>query len=253
MVGDVIGGYVVKESLGSGRVGLLYLAMHPETGHRAVVRRRLNDADSADEFGAEAAQVLSLQALPRVERRTSRSGAKVLLAIIDETAPGFGRTEYANTQLLPDLHRRTRLLPLLWLIPLLALGVALGSWRVMRTESGVEALPAEPSTAEPPPPPVLGAPKPVEDVVAAVATSKKVIRTAAQTCEPDEGWKRNARGNLSELMNRSAPHEALTTWTSGEGDSIGRAIERAFTPAQCGAVEARLNAFHLRVLTAEKP
>ncbi len=254
MVGDVVGGYVVKESLGSGRVGLLYLAVHVDTGHRAVVRRRLSDSDSADEFGVEAAQALRLTEPPRVERRTSRSGLKVLLAIVDDAAPGSGRTEHANTQLLPDVQRNRRQRPrVLFLLPFLLVGVAVGAWLVAPGAPPIAPEPAAVSTVEPiPPPPPVVAAEPLEAIAPSVVLLKKVTH-ASPGCEPGTDWKRNARGDLSELMNRAAPYEALTQWSSAEYEAIGIAIGAAVTTAECSAIQTRLRSFHRRVQAAEKP
>lgn len=259
MIGDVVSGYVVTESLGSGRVGLLYLAVHAQTGHRAVVRRRLNDADSADEFGLEAARSLALSTQTRVERRTSRGGVPVLLAIVDEAAPGSGRTEHANTQVLPDVPARRRRPSLLWLAPFLFLGVGLG-WLAMRGESSITTPSAAPATVlaqkveerpQPPTAPVTvlaAAPSPV---VGPVSPLKKVARL--ESCEPDGTWKQKAFADLNELMHRSAPYKKLTGWTASENGAIGSAIDAAVTSAQCRAVQARLHSFHQRVLAAEAP
>ncbi|MEQ1731927.1 MAG: hypothetical protein ABL982_26430, partial [Vicinamibacterales bacterium] len=131
MIGDVVGGYVVKEALASGRSGLLFLALQEGTGHRAVVQRRLGE-DDLKAFAREAAQAIGVEACLLVERRKSRAAVAVLLAIIDAEAPGLGYTEHTDTQqLLPSPARPRRSpgkgLVLLVLGLLLLVGAAVGA------------------------------------------------------------------------------------------------------------------------------
>jgi hypothetical protein len=59
MRGVVVKGFVVGELLGSGRSGLLYLARHPQTGRRAIVRFiRDEERSEVEVFHREAAALL---------------------------------------------------------------------------------------------------------------------------------------------------------------------------------------------------
>lgn len=172
MVGDVVGGYEVKELLASGRIGLLFLATKP-SGHRAVIRRMFNE-DNLQDFAKEVAAVLMLQAQPSVERRKSREGVAVLLAVVDADAPGSGRTEHANTVPIKRpkaLQARSpnRLYLPLGAVALLALAalVAVVMWPVSTQAPEVAAIPdPEPTPVEPPKPDPVPAVEPEPEPIA---------------------------------------------------------------------------------------
>lgn len=196
MVGDVVGGYVVKEALASGRYGLLFLAIQGETGHRAVVQRRHGE-DDLKSFAAEAAQALGVEPCLLVERRRSRAGVAVLLAIIDAEAPGLGYTEHTDTQQVlprtgqrrPSL-RRGRMLLGLGLLVLLGAGLGVLLSIASRSAPQSEALAPGPEVAKAmpvaPPPPFTGSPP----LAARPIEPQAVEREAAVDARPRQlhGW-----------------------------------------------------------------
>lgn len=278
MVGDVVGGYVVKEALASGRSGLLFLAVHPVTGHRAVLQRRLGE-DDLHQFAAEVTQVLGLAERPHVERRRSKAGVGVLLAVVDADAPGRGYTDYANTERLPDLpgpaapRRRSSLLALGALV---LLGGALGALLMKRTARQPEppggtanAAWVPTSPAEKPEAGAVLAPS-VADASVAVASAPpvkvvappRVARSKAAMAEVADGptycdagefdWKPRARADLNELLQRAAMHDELLAWAADEEEPLSGAIGAAMTEADCRAIEQRLRRFLKRVHALER-
>lgn len=281
MVGDVVGGYVVKEALASGRNGLLFLALHVETGHRAVVQGRLGE-DDLQQFAAEAAQVLGLAERPHVERRRSRAGLAVLLAVVDRGAPGSGYTGYTNTERLPDLPRPAapaapRRRHLLALGGLVLLGGALGAllMKGAARQEGPAGQPEAGDTAQvrPAPSPPVEKPEVVQDLAASVVDASiavaspplvkapappRVVRSKAARAEVADGpaycdaadvdWKPRARADLNELIDRAAPHDELVRWVAEEEEAISRGIAAATTEAECRAIEQRVRRFLQRVV-----
>jgi hypothetical protein len=282
MVGDVVGGYVVKEALASGRSGLLFLAIQEATGHRAVVQRRLGD-DDLQSFAREAAQVAGVEACLLVERRKSRAGVAVLLAIIDVEAPGSGYTDYTNTVPLPrldDVAPRRRGRVLLGLAVLLLVGAALGALLLRtatRPPEATDVVPALPVTSvAAPPPAVTSAAAPAVTGVASPAVSpspvapptpepkapsvqpspdasaaKRKLAEAQPACATDDAWKRRASADLAELLQRAARHESLLRSAAEADEAISTRIGRAMSGADCRAVEESLRRLHGQVLAAE--
>ena len=229
MVGDVVGGYEVKEALGSGKSGLLYLAVQA-SGHRAVVRRRLGD-DDVHEFARESAQSLGLKDLPPVERRKSRAGVPVLLAIVDPHAPGSGYTDHTNTVPLPSpegVRSRTSLkLPVVIvcfaLVGALSAAVVLSARSRPLENSSAEAavlvVPVQHVIAERTPasvatvPPKMTETLPVDAGVAVQAIAARprvrsadVVRSEPTTpCIFDDDFRDYARQAVAELRTLVAP------------------------------------------------
>lgn len=253
MVGDVVGGYEVKEALGSGRNGLLFLAAQP-TGHRAVVRRRLGD-DDVDQFAREVVQALQLPTPPMVERRKSRAGVAVLLAIVDPDAPGSGYTDHTNTVPLSQVTPRSspnRFVQVA-LVSIVAASAGLaGVFAFLSSRRA--AAPVSPLAArinktdtpalEPRALPVQvavdagGQPPPGLDVKATRRPPAPPERTGA--CTPDDEWKKGRYADVQDLFALAAKTDALSSAWERPLTNLEREIHRATTPRDCAAIEATL-------------
>ncbi len=81
MRGLNVNGFVIVETLGSGRSGLLYLARHPTTGQEAIIRLAGNAEDgmTAKVFLEEATSLLPTAR--DVEPQVASDGSRVLMAL----------------------------------------------------------------------------------------------------------------------------------------------------------------------------
>lgn len=265
MVGDVVGGYEVKEALGSGKSGLLFLAVHA-SGHRAVVRRRLGD-DDLHEFARESAQSLGLKDLPPVERRKSRAGVAVLIALVDSGAPGSGYTDHTNTVPLPRLELATAVasswkvrlvIVVLALVGAISAAVAVsGRVRSSADErpppigSSVAVVPVQHvvPAAEPPPvvvaadPPATAEAKPSPDAGQAVERSREtpkmraVVVSSDSACTPTDGWKRDRYADIRELFDLASATEELSVSWEQPLTALEREVAAARTAKECAIVE----------------
>ena len=257
MLGDVVGGYVVKEALGSGQRGLLFLALHVDTGHRAVVQRRLGE-DDVRLFAREAAQLLGLTDTLVVERRLSRAGVEVLLAVVDGDAPGTGHTLHTNTARLPDLPARpvpaARRLPVAALVLLVVVGAVLGALLMSSAERPAALAPplaAVAPVAEVKPPPMVLPEAPIASASPQPPSAKSGSPPRASSYCDDDGWKAHASADLAELLRRAAKHEELLVWADEEDKAISQGLTAASTRASCQVLEQRLRRFHRRVTALE--
>lgn len=96
MLGEVVQGYIIKKSIGHGRTGSLFLAVHPDGGKRLIVLR-VNDSAEPRGFAAEAQEALYLSFLPRVTEELTDTGTQVLVAHVDFSAKGDTFSRYSNT------------------------------------------------------------------------------------------------------------------------------------------------------------
>lgn len=87
MRGLNVNGFVVVETLGSGRAGLLYLARHPVTGQEAIIRlaSKGDSGMSAQVFLEEASSLLPHAS--EVATEYDSDGSPVLMATAPSTAP----------------------------------------------------------------------------------------------------------------------------------------------------------------------
>jgi hypothetical protein len=94
MRGLNVNGFVIVETLGSGRSGLLYLARHPTTGQEAIIRLAGNAEDgmTAKVFLEEATSLLPTAR--DVEPQVASDGSRVLMAL--------GGSSTAPTEPLPQ-------------------------------------------------------------------------------------------------------------------------------------------------------
>lgn len=266
MVGDVVGGYLVKEALGSGRSGLLYLAVQA-SGHRAVVQRRLGD-DDVPAFAREVAEVLALSLLPQVELRKSRGGVPVLLAVVDPGAPGSGYTDHTNTGPLPPPRRRRRPTLLVVLLGAGGVGAAISAagWSGGPT-SGSSSPPLEPvvvptrdvqaplpvSTSEPPEHPLDDAPPSAIAKQAEPTPAPRPLSPAAPACVPDARWKKDRFADVQDLFSLAGRSEALSSAWDPFLTKLERQVHEAATAVDCAAVEKVLQRYAQRLGRASPP
>lgn len=282
MVGDAVGGYEVKESLGSGRSGLLFLAVQ-STGHRAVVRRRLGD-DDVHEFAREAAQALQLPTPPMVERRKSRAGVAVLLAIVDPDAPGTGYTDHPNTVPLQRVSASSRSssnrsMRLVWVSIVAAMVGSVGAVASLSARGApaaevhvarVAPTPVKPTDAptveraefRPPALPVaqvVGEAGPQTQPPPVVSPEKPAARPHAASpstttsCTPDDEWKRARYADLQDLFALASRTDTLSSAWDRPLTGLEREVHRATTLKDCAAIEKRLQGYLKRLRDSSVP
>ena len=278
MVGDVVGGYEVKESLGSGRSGLLFLAVQA-SGHRAVVRRRLGD-DDLQEFARESAQSLGLKDLPQVERRKSRAGVPVLIAIVDSGAPGSGYTDHTNTAPLPPpevvTSRTSRTSS--WHLAVLIVGFALVGAILAavvlagRGRSSANEIPlsvAHPievvadqhvaPVVEPTPVVVATAPQDPPEAQPSLDAGQAIERNPAtlklrgpavgsdSACTPTDQWKHDRYADIGDLFHlASATEERSSSWEKPLTE-LEREVYAARNTKECSTVEKTVRRYALKL------
>ncbi len=114
MHGLSINGFIIVETMGSGRFGNLYLARHPVTGQEAIIRlvSEGENGSTMQVFLDEASSLLP--GSHEVRRAPMSDGREALVALPSAPnlraqtlstgqptpAPGSGRSQYANTQRL---------------------------------------------------------------------------------------------------------------------------------------------------------
>lgn len=276
MRGLNVNGFVIVETLGSGRSGILYLARHPATGQEAIIRLAGNAEDgmTAKVFLEEAASLLPTAR--DVEPQVASDGSRVLMALgassiaptlplpqpATDRLPGHGATQHPHTQRLSD-SALTRSAPLLLVFIGLAALAAAVTVLVLVTRS------APPSPAPvmviPPAPPrdaVVIAPPPVElaPVVEAPsaparAPSRPVVArpppAPKTTAVCDLRWQRAANTELSALRIEVARRNDDALFRRYEDDEERVLLRMQTLPAgeECQAVDAALDA----LLTKYRP
>ncbi|MDP3502760.1 MAG: hypothetical protein Q8S33_20670 [Myxococcales bacterium] len=236
MKGLNVNGFIIVETLGSGRSGLLYLARHPTTGQEAILRLAGNAEDgvTAKVFLEEAASLLP--SLRGVEPSVTSDGRSVLMARADapteplpslpprpearteplpQPRPGEGRTMHPNTAQLPVPvpGQPRRVLPLaMMFIGLAALGagvtVAMLALEARPTPAPRVAPSATPSAppvqpnvaAVPQPSPPEPAPLPVVAVKPTppprAAAKPRPAAAPRRECIADQQWRKAAQSDL---------------------------------------------------------
>ncbi len=275
MRGLNVNGFVIVETLGSGRSGLLYLARHPSTGQEAIIRLAGNAEDgmTAKVFLEEAASLLPTAR--DVEPQVASDGSRVLMALgassiaptlplpqpATDRLPGHGATQHAHTQRLSD-SSLTRSAPLLLVFIGLAALAAAVTVLILVTR-GAAPSPA-PVMVIPPPPapprePVVIAPPPLVDLAPVVdppsapparAPSRPVVARPAPVPAPkttaicDLRWQRAANTELSALRIEVAGRDDDALFRRYEDDEDRVVVRMQTLPAgeECQAVDAALDA-----------
>lgn len=272
MRGLSVNGFVIVETLGSGRAGNLYLARHPQTGQEAIIRLAQTPEDglSAKVFLEEATSLLP--SATDLEASTASDGSPVLVARPPvRAAPGSGHTVHASTERLPQQAPARRFASLIVLfvgLLALAMGVTLVALTSRRApgaappdrEVNAEELrqppvepPDQPPVVAPTPsaanePPVGSAPAPLSPAPGSPKQARAEPARAARvvTCTPDERWRRAMQLNLRELEARANALEPVEV--EREVVRLGAAVEAATTTTECAAVTARFEALVKRAL-----
>lgn len=175
MRGLNVNGFVIVETLGSGRSGLLYLARHPTTGQEAIIRLASNGDDgmTAKLFLEEAASLLPTAS--DVEPQVASDGSRVLVAFASPSsarteplpqaraAPGAGATQHEHTLRLAPPSALPRVAPLLILFVGLAALAAAVTVLLLVARGAPPVIAAQPI---PTPPVVAAAPPPVAPAAA---------------------------------------------------------------------------------------
>jgi hypothetical protein len=283
MKGLNVNGFIIVETLGSGRSGLLYLARHPTTGQEAIIRLAGNAEDgvTAKVFLEEAASLLP--ALRGVEPSVASDGRSVLIARAEAPTeplprprPGEGRTMYPDTAQIPVARPGSsrRVLPLaMMFIGLSALGagitVAMLALRAPAPTAEPVAQPAAPTVALTPPPqptadaaiaappaPVAVVPPPLPEpeppAVAAVrpkpAKPSKPSAAPGRECVADQRWRKAAQSDLGQhrVLAARLGSEPFRRYELAE-DAIEARIEALPMDADCAELDAAIDTLLLSV------
>ena len=173
MLGEVVSGSVIEESLGNGRSGSLFLAGC--VGRRLLVER-LHDESDWGAFALDAKAALQLSFLPSVTVEVTSAGTRVLVAHVDVVPSEKSKKD------------------LKWVYAaLLLLLMLLGGWAAMGTSETTEVTP-EPVAEKTPEPIDAGIvqvakvetpPGPVDDPdLTPVPEVKPVMKTEAKNPPP---------------------------------------------------------------------
>ncbi len=271
MRGLNVNGFVIVDTLGSGRSGILYLARHPATGQEAIIRLAGNAEDgmTAKVFLEEAASLLPTAR--DVEPQVASDGSRVLMALgasstaptvplpqpATDRLPGRGATQHPDTQRLSD-SSLTRSAPLLLVFIGLAALAAAVTVLVLVTR-GAPPSPTPVIVVPPAPPrePVVIAPPPVVELAPVVeppsapparAPSRPVVARPAPapkaTAICDLRWQRAANTELSALRIEVARRNDDALFRRYENDEERVVLRMQTLPAdeECQAVDAALDA-----------
>lgn len=248
MRGLNVNGFIVVETLGSGRAGILYLARHPTTGQEAIIRvaSTADNELTAKVFLEEASSLLP--AASDVQPTVASDGSRVLMAV--ERVPGSGFSQHAHTQRIapPSSARPPRSGLIFFLLGLAALGAAvtLVVLTLQQTPNQASALPVVvPIMVAPVDAGVLPAPLSSAPVDAGVVLSDAPVaamppapaRAAAPrtVCTPDDRWKKSRQLDLQEIEERANAIDPVELTRTVQ--SLGAAVAAAQTADEC----ARLN------------
>ena len=265
MRGLNVNGFVIVETLGSGRAGLLYLARHPTTGQEAIIRlaSRGDSGTSAQVFLEEASSLLPHAS--EVATEYASNGSPVLMATAPSTAPtgklpqpspGSGYTQHPTTQLL-DRPRpvKASLAVAVLLLGLVALGGGLAvMMMVVRAPAAASSLPR--GTVADAPAPIVAAPAivvaspaptvPPQPAVAAKPALAPVLPKRSPpetpTCTVDQRWLRTINLELAAARRVAANRgdEAFRRYEREE-DGVMAKVLALPTGADCRAVDVELD------------
>lgn len=265
MKGLNVNGFIVVETLGSGRSGLLYLARHPTTGQEAIIRLASSGENelTGQVFLEEASSLLkdARDLTPTV----ASDGSRVLMAVAKLPDPHAARTQplapperprgdgFSQHAMTAQMARAPRPVPNRVSLVVLFVGLAtlaagvtvLALANRSQPAPAVETRPPAPATAvdvRPPAPPVAAtvevpSPAPAPAVVAPVIPPKAKVTNApraVRTCTPDDRWRTMMMLNLDELEAKANAMEPVVV--TREVMRIGQATMDAKTPEQCGRV-----------------
>lgn len=260
MRGLNVNGFIISETLGSGRAGLLYLARNPGTGQEAIICLTSGGDDglTAKIFLEEAT---SLRPTTRELSRTKTSdGRAAMVAVVPSEektvplpVPGAGNTRHANTELLPS--RRPNRLPLVvFFAGLLMLGAGLSLVVLQRRDaspavivvSQPEPAPVPAPAPTPTPSPIVATPPALEPIVMPEPVPKPVTapKKSAPTIICDARWQRAAELDLANLRRVVANHEddRLFIRYSKAEEAVMMRMQTIGSATECAQVNAAIDA-----------
>lgn len=251
MRGLNVNGFIISETLGSGRAGLLYLARNPSTGQEAIICLSSGGDEglTAKIFLEEAT---SLRPTTReLSRAKTSDGRPALLAVVpaeEKTVPlpAVGKTRHANTELLPS--RRPNRAPLLvLLLGLLTLGAGLALIVMQRRDVGPSVIVVQsPPTPSPEPAPTAATPPVLEPVALPAPPPKPAVapKKSAPAIVCDTRWQRAAEVDLANVRRVVASHNDDPLFMRYEKDeeALMTRMSTIATPAECAKVNAALDA-----------
>lgn len=257
MRGLNVNGFIISETLGSGRAGLLYLARNPSTGQEAIICLSSGGDEglTAKIFLEEAT---SLRPTTReLSRAKTSDGRPALLAVVpteDKTAPlpSVGNTRHANTELLPS--RRPNRAPLVvLLLGLLTLGAGLALIVMQRRDAGPSVIVVQSPPTHPPPPapvpepaPAVAMPRALEPVPVPDPPPKPIAapRKPAPVIVCDARWQRAAEVDLANLRRVVAGQndDGLFMRYEKAEEALMIRMSTLKSPAECAQVNSALDA-----------
>lgn len=261
MRGLNVNGFIVVETLGSGRAGILYLARHPTTGQEAIIRvaSTADNELTAKVFLEEASSLLP--AASDVQPTIASDGSRVLMAV--ERAPGSGFSQHSQTQRIaaPSSRRpsRTGLIFFLLGLAALAAAVTLVVLTLQRPPTLTSSLTVVPVVVAPvdaggiatslPPPPVDAGVLLAE--VAVVEAAPAAARAATRSvCTPDERWKKSRQLDLQEIEEKANAIDPVELARTVQ--SLGAAVAAAETPGDCTRLSGAIGSLVKRAIKPVK-
>lgn len=256
MRGLNVNGFIVVETLGSGRAGILYLARHPTTGQEAIIRvaSTADNELTAKVFLEEASSLLP--AASAVQPTVASDGSRVLMAV--ERAPGSGFTQHTHTQRIiaaPAVPNRSGLVFAFVGLSALAAAVTLV---VLTTRRPAEAAP-QPAPPTVTPPLVVAVASPVEadaGIVTPVVDAPPVVpvapkaRAAPASCTPTERWKKTRQLDLQEIEEKANAIDPVELARTVQ--SLGAAVQAAATPDECTRLNSAIGSLVNRAIKPVK-
>lgn len=254
MRGLSVNGFVISETLGSGRAGVLYLARNPSTGQEAIIclTEGGDDGQTAKVFLEEAT---SLRPTTReLSRARTSDGRAAMLAVLPRLPseaktlplPGAGNTRFPETELLPS-RRPSRLPLVLFIAGLLVLGVGLGLVVLQRArlDAPVVVVPPQPPVPVEPniPEPQVATPSALEPVVIPQPASKRTAPKKPRPAVCDVSWRRAAESELANLKRAVAARndDRLFRRYEKAEESVMLRMQAIGSAAECAQVNAALD------------
>lgn len=251
MRGLSVNGFVITETLGSGRAGVLYLARHPDTGQEAIICLTAggDDGQTAKVFLEEATSLRP--ATRELSRARTSDGRAAMLAVLPRLPseaktlplPGAGNTRFPETELLPS-RRPSRLPAVLLVIGLLVLGVGIGLVVLQRGQGGDAVTPPSEPAAPPAAVSQVAPPGALEPVVLPQPASKAERSKKPRPAVCDAAWRRAAEAELISLKRTVAGRndDRLFRRYEKAEESVMLRMQAMDTPTECAQVNATLDA-----------
>lgn len=254
MRGLSVNGFIISETLGSGRAGLLYLARNPSTGQEAIIclPEGGDDGQSAKIFLEEATSLRpTTRELSRAQTSDGRAAMLAVLPRLPSEAktlplPGAGNTRFPETELLPS-RRPSRVPLVLFVAGLLVLGVGLALVVLQRAQLGAPVvLPSAPPVPLEPalPEAQVQTPKALEPVIVPPPAAKVRAPKKPRPAVCDVSWRRAAEAELANLKRAVAARndDGLFRRYEKAEEALMLRMQALGSPTECAQVNAALDA-----------